>query len=68
MDLLGKSNDYFFHNCYFITKNKKEMPALSTKNGLYVDEIPTELQSILLDNQCIAINVLFMKMNELPKT
>ena len=46
----------------------KEMPALSVKNDLYVEDIPPELQLTPLDNQCIARNVLFMKIKELPKT
>ena len=44
------------------------MPSLSVKNGLYVEEIPPELQLTPLENQCIARNILFMKIGELPKT
>ena len=49
-------------------KTDKQMPALSEKNGLYVEEIPPELQLTPLENQCIARNVLFMKIKELPIT
>ena len=44
------------------------MPKVSVKNGLDVDKIPPELQLSELESQCIARNIIFMKMKELPKT
>ena len=67
-DPLGEGNFYVCHNCYKVMNKDKEMPALSVKNDLYVEDIPPELQLTPLDNQCIARNVLFMKIKELHKT
>ena len=67
-DPLGKDNFYVCHNCLRVMKTGKTIPALSVKNGLYVEEIPPELHLTPLENQCIARNVLFMKLKELPKT
>ena len=47
---------------------KNKMPKDSVKNNLYVDKIPPELQLSDLENQCIAKNIIFMKMKELPRT
>ena len=47
---------------------KNKIPAISVKNGLYVENILPELQLTPLENQCIARNIIFMKMKELPKT
>ena len=49
-------------------ENQKTKPPHSVKNGFYIEEIPPELQLTPLENQCIARNVLFMKIKELPKT
>ena len=67
MDPLEEGNFYVCHNCYTVMK-KNKMPKASVKNNLYVDKIPPELQLSDLENQCIARNIIFMKMKELPKT
>ena len=66
-DPLNKGNFYICHNCYE-TMRKNKIPAISVKNELYVENIPPELQLTPLENQCIARNIIFMKMKELPKT
>ena len=58
-DPMDKDNYYVCHNCFKVMKTNKQMPALSVKNGLYVEEIPPELELTPLENQCIARNVLF---------
>ena len=67
MDPLDEKNFYVCHNCYSVMR-KNKMPKVSVKNGLDVDKIPPELQLSELESQCIARNIIFMKMKELPKT
>ena len=53
-DPLGEDNHYVCYTCFNTMKTKKTMPPLSVKNGLYVEEIPPELQLTPLENQCRA--------------
>ena len=67
MDPLEKENFYVCHSCY-TTMKKNQMPKRSVHNGLYVDVIPPELQLTPLESQCIARHIIFLKIQELPKT
>ena len=46
---------------------KKQLPAISEANGLYLDEIPEELKILdELEKQLIAVSLNFMIIKQLP--
>ena len=57
-------------NCHKLLTDpeKPKRPKISAMNGLLVDDIPQSLQLTDVENQLIAINLLFMKLKKLPKS
>ena len=58
---------YLCHTCYN-SLSKKKCPTMSLKNGLYIDETPSELNLSELECVLIAKNILFFKLFKLPKS
>ena len=54
-------------NCYQSLYYHKKIPRMSTVNGLWLDTIPKELKLTDLEEQLIALNMLFLKIFKLPK-
>ena len=54
--------------CYTCWKyiQKGEMPPMCEANGLYLDEIPKELQITDLERQSIARSLLYLTIKEMP--
>ena len=55
------------HSC-FQTIQKNKLPKINVSNGLFLDEVPKELQLTDLEQQLIAKVLLFMKVVTLPKS
>jgi hypothetical protein len=54
------------HTC-FASFNKNKLPSINTNNGLELDIVPEELSCIsALEQQLIALNLLFMTIKKLP--
>ena len=54
------------HTC-FASFNKNKLPSINTNNGLDLDIVPEELSCIsALEQQLIALNLLFMTIKKLP--
>ena len=69
--LMGKQkveeieNVTFCSNCLIYIK-KKQLPRIHVSNGLELDEQPEELNLTELEEQLIALDLVFMKIKELP--
>ena len=56
----------FCHNCFKGISKDGKCPRMSVSNGLQLDEIPPELQLSDTQQQLIALDLLFMKIQKLP--
>ena len=61
------SNRYLCHNCHNWMR-KGKIPCIHVSNGLTLDEIPDELNLTNLEQQCIALNLIFLKVKKLPRS
>ena len=58
---------YLCHNCHNWMR-KGKVPRIHVSNGLTLDEIPEELHLTNLEQQCIALNLIFLKVKKLPRS
>lgn len=65
-----RDNFHICLNCNLLLTDKTNprRPKISAMNGLLVEHIPESLQLEDVENQLIAINLVFMKLKKLPKS
>ena len=55
----------FCHSCY-ASINKVKLPSIHKSNGLQLDDVPEELNLKDLEQQLIALVLVFQKIKKLP--
>jgi hypothetical protein len=60
-----EKDDFLCHSCHNTIMGGR-YPAINIHNGLYVEKIPEDLKLKYLENACIAKNILFIKLYQLP--
>ena len=64
--VINKTKLILCHSCYQ-KLNQNKFPSLNINNGLLLDEVPEELSCLTdLEQQLIALSLLFMKIKKLP--
>ena len=67
-DVYMNGQQYICNTCNRWIMHNHKIPPLSVKNGLYIEDIPSELDLSELSNVLIAKNIIFLKIFKLPKS
>ena len=57
----------FCHDCH-MKINKEKLPTIHTSNGLELEDVPDDLKIKDLEQQLIALVLVFQKIKKLPKS